>query len=131
MTIHHDYLSQFTVKGNVVNSSSSAPLEDVEVNFVDTGLDYKRSKLKPSYRIKIGRSNNEGKIEINFNYFWGFTEGFFSKKPKGDFQLELIKENYMIKTLDYNRADLKRENDRYIINIGTVTLSPSAKSSKS
>lgn len=125
MAIHYDLVTPFLIKGKVLDKISRQLLSDVHIIFLDTGLDYKRSKQSESFKKIIGKSNEDGMIEIKFDYFWGYIKSIFNKEPKGDFIIRLSKNQYVEKDLLFNLHSLKKDGNYRLVNLNEIDLLPS------
>ena len=115
-------ITTFAVEGCVYDKELKTPLEQVEVYFVDTGYDDRRSKK--NHRIPIGISDANGEINARLNYFWGHDEGFLLSKPKKTFDIVLSKLFYRSVSYTFSEAQLNGAKYMYIVELKDVFMSP-------
>ncbi len=118
---HRDYISSFLLKGQIADKHSGLPLRQIKFFFVDTGLDYKRSKYQ--HTVKIGESDMLGNINAEYSYWWGRNEKFFNKKDK-HFAIELRGEHYISKRIYFSLSDLIRSSGKLNVPLGIIYLEP-------
>lgn len=118
-----DLITEFVVRGKVLDRKTNFALKEVQVKFVDLGLDEIRSKKQASFILK-DVSDSLGIINIKFGYWWGYRSGLFYRKPKGSFLIELSKVGYKTKRLNFKIFDLFSESDRLIVPLNDVYLDP-------
>ncbi|CAB1060827.1 hypothetical protein D1BOALGB6SA_5594 [Olavius sp. associated proteobacterium Delta 1] len=117
---HVDKITTFSVNGKVYDKKTGSPVSEIIINFIDTGFDDKRHKRQSP--LAIGKSDDSGTINIDFEFWWGRTEGPLKNKPEKTFTVELEADNYQTKRFDYRADDLTRENGKIIVPLGNIYL---------
>lgn len=115
---HTDYLYNFHITGQVYDKQSNKPVSFVNIDFIDTGFDYARTK--EHFKLSAGKSTADGKIDLDFNYFWGEKSSALSSKSKETFSIELSKENYERKRFDFKASEMKSKNNKIEVPLNNV-----------
>lgn len=114
-TLYIDNVSTFFIDAQVVGESGGA-LDQVEVLFVDTGLDVARS-LRRTESL-IGRTTN-GALQQRFRYAWGCSSrSWLSDRDRkcdvrGTFLLRFRRRGYRDIEREYSLSDLARSAKGY------------------
>lgn len=119
---HVDLLTSFIVTGEVFDKSTGLPLGQINVAFIDTGFDYKRSNRQ--ILIKIGESDNQGKINLKLDYWWGKKESIFKRTPKETFDIILSKKSYKTKILHFKASELIEEEGKLVVSLKKIYIEP-------
>lgn len=126
-SVHYDSFSEFLITGQVYDGRNNKPIVNVKILFIDRGFDSVRSKSYSSY--EAGNSDKYGRINFVFEYFWGFTKGFFNKEPSKEFDILISKEFYKLKKYNFKATELSSEiseqgSIRYNVNLQEIYLEP-------
>jgi len=115
-----DLLSNYKLFGKVFDLENNNPIEGALVFFIDKGFDEHRKILNEP--VKICESKFNGEVSCSYEYFWGWTEGMFKKKPTKEFVIKNEKEGYISKNLIFNANRIKRIENTYQVSIGDIGL---------
>jgi hypothetical protein len=110
----------FAVEGQVFDQESSRPLENVRVDFIDTGYDEIRSQLP--HPTAIGLSDANGKIRARLNYVWHRNQSWPYVAPKQTVEIVLSRNFYEPMRLQYKGSELPHDGVTFLIDIGRVYL---------
>lgn len=120
---HVDRITTFSIQGRIVDKNTDLPIKDADVFFIDSGYDYNRSKLKQP--IAIGKSDNLGNVDISFEYLWGVNQVPNEPTPVRSFTIEIIKEGYNGKSVNFFERKLSKKNGIINVPIGKFVLTKS------
>lgn len=120
MIKHLDLMSEFLIQGDVFDKATDKPLDNVKVIFIDTGFDSKRSWQR--IPKEIGKSDNLGRIDLTFNYWWGYEQGLFKSKTKETFDIEVFIEKYKSEKFSFKASDLVRTNGKVQVPLGRIYM---------
>jgi hypothetical protein len=98
-TIHVDYLLGLEITGRVLDEGTGIGIDEVDLLFVDTGLDYVR--METGTVNPIGTSGPEGEIDASFTYLWGRMQKTLESLATGTFSIELRKSGYRARRFDF------------------------------
>ena len=117
-----DTVTIFEIKGEVYDNESRLPIENVAVQFMDTGYDYVRSK-KP-FLITIGHSEADGKFTARLNYLWRSKDSTLQNPPQKTFDIVLSHENYEPGRFHFDESNLQHGGMRFEIYLDKVYMLP-------
>lgn len=120
---HADYATEFHIQGTAVDIESDSPLENVRIDFIDTGLDYVRSKSRIPQAI--GTGDRFGNFNLTFGYWWGKNEHFFSGDSEEAFALEFSKDGYEPKRIDFSSSKIRNSKGALRLNLNKIHLQKS------
>src|SRR5258708_131642 len=100
-----DHYTRFLIRGEVFDAEQKTPLKGVRINFIDTGYDYVRSEKGSS--LEIGTSGPRGLVFLNFDYFWGSVNNFWTEKPSRTFELQIVFKGRKSDRLKFKESNLK------------------------
>ena len=115
-----DTVTIFEIKGEVYDSESQTPVENVAIRFMDTGYDYVRSK-RPFF-VTIGISNVDGTFLARLNYVWREKDTAFHNPPPKTFEVELTHEDYEPRHFQFDESSLQQQGMRLEINLDKVYM---------
>jgi len=102
-----DAVTRFRVEG-VVQTSEGEPLPNVEIYFVDTGLDQWRRSLGEA--ISVARTDGKGRVSQGFIYSWGYGSRKNARPDvPGSFYLLFELDGYEFVRHEFNLEDLPRD----------------------
>ena len=121
-----EYLFSFEIKGKVIDDVSNLGIEGVQIIFIDTSLDYRRSNTPHNYELSIGSSNPDGSIDLRFEYWWGRLESWIrSPSPFGSsIEFRVTKSGYQAKSVIIDPRTRPLTGDIVEIDLGSVRLFP-------
>ena len=117
-----DKVTIFEIKGEVYDNESQWPIENVAVQFIDTGYDYIRSK--EPFLVTIGYSDADGEFTARLNYLWRSKDTNLLNPPQKTFEIILTHEDYEPRRFQFNESDLQQDGMRIEINLDKVYLMP-------
>ena len=115
-----DTVTIFEIKGEVYDNESQTPVENVAVQFMDTGYDYVRSK-KP-FPVTIGHSKANGAFKARLNYLWRSKDTNILNPPQKTFEVVLAHEDYEPRHFQFDESSLQQEGMRMEINLDKVYM---------
>ena len=123
--IHVLYGASFQVNGTVVDRPTDSALPGVEVSFIDTGL----RAVSPDESMPriLGYSDNDGRINLTFEYTWCRKEPFHVFRrggPDASFAIELSKQGYQSQRFHLGLSELTDEAGVTHIDLDKVSLEP-------
>ena len=110
----------FEIKGEVYDKESQWPIENVAVQFMDTGYDHVRSK-KP-FPVTIGYSEANGAFTARLNYLWRSKDTNLLNPPQKTFEVVLAHEDYEPRHFQFDESNLQQEGMRLEINLDKVYM---------
>lgn len=119
--LHLDYRAVFKLVGNVEDASSSAPLADARVFFLDTGLDRIRSRNPNRWIHLTGISDKSGNVAIDFEYSWGTLQKTVWPAA-GTFEIRIELYGYQTNAQTFDIDKLPASGIEFKVDIGTVRL---------
>lgn len=119
---HVDSMTQFLIRGETVDKTSGLLADKVKVYFIDTGFDSVRSNKQAPQ--EIGESDNLGRIDLAFNYWWGTEQGLFKKKAGMTFALEFSRGHYKSERFHFSALNLVKENNKLLVPMNKIYLEP-------
>jgi hypothetical protein len=117
-----DTVTIFEIKGVVYNNESQWPIENLAVQFIDTGYDYIRSK--EPFLVTIGYSDADGEFTARLNYLWRSKDTNRLNPPQKTFEIILTHEDYEPRRFQFNESDFQQDELRLEINLDKVYLMP-------
>ena len=122
VSIHSDSRLWITIKGVVYDKTTGIPLDEVSVKFIDTGFDHALSKHPKPFMV--GKSDNLGRLDVEFNHYWGWDHGLFKGSPKATFEILLSKDSYTSTHLHFKADDWAEKEGRICIDLKEIYLEP-------
>jgi len=117
-----DTVTIFEIKGEVYDKETSLPIENVAVQFRDTGYDYVRSN-RP-FLITIGQSETDGKFIARLNYLWRSKDAILDNPPRKTFDIVLSHEYYEPWRFHFDESKLQHDGMRFVINFDKIYMQP-------
>ena len=117
-----DKVTIFEIRGEVYDNESQWPIENVAVQFMDTGYDYARSQ-KP-LTVTIGHSDADGAFLARFNYYWRYKDTTLQNPPQKTFEVVLTHQDYAPKRFQFQESDLQQNGMRLEINLEKIYMLP-------
>ena len=120
-----EYQFSFEVQGSVVDAATNTGIDGARVVFIDTSLDYRRSKTSVKFELEVGFSAQDGSIGLQFDYWWGRLEKWWrSSSPFGSsIRFRIEKQGFQPQTKDLDPRTLNRSGDVIKVDLGTIGLS--------
>ena len=115
-----DTVTIFEIRGEIYDNESQTPVENVAVQFMDTGYDYVRSK-KP-FPVTIGHSEANGAFTARLNYLWRSKDPNILNPPQKTFEVVLDHEDYEPRHFQFDESNLQQEGIRLEINLDKVYM---------
>lgn len=119
---HVDRLQTFHIYGQVYDAVNQTPLKEVEIYFHDVGFDSVRRNDCKKGAFKVGKSDENGKFNFNFEYSWDFTKFFLIPNPKETFKLVIKEIGYEDKVIFYESRNMSRTGIVTEVSVGKVEL---------
>ena len=110
----------FVIEGHVYDKESNFPLNQVKVNFIDTGYDEVLSKKGTP--IEIGLSDSRGKIDLRLNYLWERKKAAFYDPATKTFDIVLSRQAYDTQTLHFNESELETDRVAFLVNLKDIYM---------
>lgn len=110
----------FVIEGHVYDKESNFPLNQVKVNFIDTGYDEVLSKKATP--IEIGLSDSRGKIDLRFNYLWERKKPAFYDPAMKTFDIVLSRQAYDTRTLHFKESELETDRVAFLVNLKDIYM---------
>ncbi len=117
--IHVDFVPKFSCKGQILECDSNYPVSNAEL-LVSREVD---SNYSSSSFRKIGCSNHNGNVDLEFFLEWGEKQFMFPKPPKIELLFLITGNGYRSKILSIKSDNITQKNGDYFIDFGRVFLS--------
>lgn len=115
---HLDFIQPVCIKGQILESDSKKPIENVNVILLAKNINNK----KKTEEI-IAKSDSFGIVISEFEFLWGENRTLFGGNDKEkNFEIKLSKDRYKSLQLKYNISELNDVNGKKIIDLNRVFL---------
>lgn len=118
--VHKDLLYTFTAVGHVACIGACDSRREVKVRVVDTGLDYKRKKM----RFEIaGHITTVGvPFRFDFDYFWGYTGVSGGRRPSRLVTVEALADGCESASLELNLDTVQQQDAHFTLAANSLVI---------